>query len=201
MKNLERNGIVKKIISTLLILAIALPYFPISVFAADNGNNSNVERISFNSSWSSGNTEETGTTNDTFGLNYSVTFNDVSTGFQDVRIILDTNKIDGVYDEITLNGIEGTDVVSQGEANGHAEIKLGSVDQGVSVSGQASVKFRNTSSAAARKEPEKEVAYLRNPNYISIIRRGNTLLEVYKYNTKKKDYDYVKLKKRLLQYS
>ena len=164
MKNLERNGIVKKIISTLLILAIALPYFPISVFAADNGNNSNVERISFNSSWSSGDTEETGTTNDTFGLNYSVTFNDVSTGFQDVRIILDTNKIDGVYDEITLNGIEGTDVVSQGEANGHAEIKLGSVDQGVSVSGQASVKFRNTSSAAARHVTVKVVGTYKDPD-------------------------------------
>ena len=36
----------------------------------------------------------------------------------------------------------------------------------------------------AIKGPEEELAYLRHPNYISIIRRGNTLMEVYK-----KDYN------------
>ena len=42
------------------------------------------------------------------------------------------------------------------------------------------------------KGPEEELAYLRHPNYISIIRRGNTLLEVYKFNERKNDYDYEK---------
>ena len=32
----------------------------------------------------------------------------------------------------------------------------------------------------AIKGPEEELAYLKHPNYISIIRRGNTLLEIYK---------------------
>ena len=40
----------------------------------------------------------------------------------------------------------------------------------------------------AIKGPEEELAYLKHPNYISIIRRGNTLMEVYKYV--KGDYDY-----------
>ena len=31
------------------------------------------------------------------------------------------------------------------------------------------------------KGPEEELAYLKHPDYISIIRRGNTLLEIYKY--------------------
>ena len=34
----------------------------------------------------------------------------------------------------------------------------------------------------AIKGPEEELACLRHPNYISIIRRGNTLMEIYKYN-------------------
>lgn len=33
----------------------------------------------------------------------------------------------------------------------------------------------------AIKGPEEEIAYLNHPNYTSIIRRGNTLLEIYKY--------------------
>ena len=41
----------------------------------------------------------------------------------------------------------------------------------------------------AIKGPEEELAYLRHPNYISIIRRGNTLMEVYEYNKYKQDYD------------
>ena len=42
----------------------------------------------------------------------------------------------------------------------------------------------------AIKGPEEELAYLRHPNYISIIRRGNTLMEIYKYNKMKEDFDY-----------
>ena len=41
----------------------------------------------------------------------------------------------------------------------------------------------------AIKGPEEELAYLRHPNYTSIIRRGNTLLEQYHFNKKKNDYD------------
>ena len=40
----------------------------------------------------------------------------------------------------------------------------------------------------AIKGPEEELAYLKHPNYISIIRRGNTLMEVYKYV--RGDYEY-----------
>jgi len=47
----------------------------------------------------------------------------------------------------------------------------------------------------AIKGPEEELAYLKHPNYISIIRRGNTLLETYTYNNRLQDYE---LQKSLL---
>ena len=40
----------------------------------------------------------------------------------------------------------------------------------------------------AIKGPEEELAYLKHPNYISLIRRGNTLLEEYKWDEYKEDY-------------
>ena len=40
----------------------------------------------------------------------------------------------------------------------------------------------------AIKGPEEELAYLKHPNYISLIRRGNTLLEEYKWDDYKQDY-------------
>ena len=42
----------------------------------------------------------------------------------------------------------------------------------------------------AIKGPEEELAYLKHPNYISIIRRGNTLLEVYKEGRGRDEYKY-----------
>ena len=48
----------------------------------------------------------------------------------------------------------------------------------------------------AIKGPEEELAYLKHPNYISIIRRGNTLLETYTYNDRTKKY---KLQKSFLK--
>ena len=42
----------------------------------------------------------------------------------------------------------------------------------------------------AIKGPEEELAYLRHPNYISIIRRGNTLMEIYKYNKYNEEYEF-----------
>ena len=42
----------------------------------------------------------------------------------------------------------------------------------------------------AIKGPEEELAYLKHPNYISIIRRGNTLMEVYNYYKNKYEYKY-----------
>ena len=42
----------------------------------------------------------------------------------------------------------------------------------------------------AIKGPEEELAYLKHPNYISIIRRGNTLLEVYREGRGREEYIY-----------
>jgi len=42
----------------------------------------------------------------------------------------------------------------------------------------------------AIKGPEEELAYLKHPNYISIIRRGNTLLEVYRKGKGRDEYIY-----------
>ena len=124
MKNLEREKIAKKIISIILILSIVVPYLPLSVFATEGENNSNTQKVDFTANWTSGKAQEEGTTNDTFYLNYDVKFNNVQTGFQDVKLVFDTNKLPGVYDKITLINFTGTTAQSQGEANGHAEIKL-----------------------------------------------------------------------------
>ena len=39
---------------------------------------------------------------------------------------------------------------------------------------------------------DEEKAYIDNPEYLNIIRRGNSLLEEYKYNERRGDYDYLR---------
>ena len=148
MKNLERNGIVKKIISILLILAIALPYFPISVFAAGNDDDDDI--IEFDANWNSGVEVEEGTTNDSFGYNFSLTFNKVTTGFQNVTLEMKTDSVDGAYDTITLRGTTGAEASSV-QGSGYALLSFGNVNQGTSISGQASVTFKNTAAELDRK--------------------------------------------------
>ena len=152
MKNLERNGIVKKVISILLILAMVLPYFPMSVFAeGETGEN---EKVKFSANWS-GKTEgelEEGTTNDSFDFNFSVTFNRVQTGFQNVTIEMKTDDVAGAYDTITLDkskisGVNANTV----QGSGYALLSIGNVDSGVSISGQASVNFKNMNAELERK--------------------------------------------------
>lgn len=147
MKILERNMVVKKIISILLVLAIILPYFPLSVLAANDGDTTG-DKVTFVAKWNDGNNVEEGTTDDTFKLDYSITLNKVPTGFQDVKLILET---DGNYfDKVTIEGTTGANIESQGTAGGYAEIFFGDV-VGAEIGGQASICFRNTDVYAERK--------------------------------------------------
>ena len=147
MKNLERNGIVKKIISLLLILAMVLPYFPMSVLAA--GDEVDTEKIQFSTKWNSNLVKEIGTTNDTFGFNYSFTLNGVPTGFQNVELMIETIKVNNSRDTITIEGITGGTAETT-VGSGLAILNFGNVNQGNSISGQASVVFKNTDAISDR---------------------------------------------------
>ena len=143
MKKQERNRVAKKIISIILILAIVLPYFPLSVFATEN-NNAPKDNVEFNSRWNSGNLKEEGTTDDTFGFNYSIQFNNIETGYQNVKVLIETDTPEsGSNDTVTLMGMSGATASSSSTGNGFAIVTIGNVDKGVHVSGHASVSFKN----------------------------------------------------------
>lgn len=147
MKNLERNGIVKKVISILLILAMVLPYFPMSVLAA--GDEVDTEKIQFSAKWDSNLVKEIGTTDDSFRFNYSFTLNGVPTGFQNVELMIETIKVNNSRDTITIEGITGGSADTT-VGTGLAVLNFGNINQGNSVSGQASVVFKNTDAISDR---------------------------------------------------
>ena len=142
MKKLERNTIAKKLLAILLVIATILPYFPMSVFA-DNESNAGNSSIQFDAKWDSLREVEVGTTNDTFGSNYTFTLNGSSTGFQNVQLLLETDNAAGANDTITVRGITGA-TAQTSEGTGFAVINFGNINQGQEIGGQVSVKFVNS---------------------------------------------------------
>lgn len=142
MKKLERNTIAKKLLAILLVIATILPYFPMSVFA-DNESNAGNSSIQFDAKWDSLREVEVGTTNDTFGSNYTFTLNGSSTGFQNVQLLLETDNAAGANDTVTVRGITGA-TAQTSEGTGFAVINFGNINQGQEIGGQVSVKFVNS---------------------------------------------------------
>lgn len=143
MKKLERNTMVKRILAILLVIATILPYFPASVFAAGEEGNTGNASVQFNAKWSSNNETEEGTTNDTFAGEYSFTLNGAPNGFQNVKLLLETDSATGANDTITIRGISGASAQTS-SGTGFAIIDFGNLNQGQAIGGQFGVKFVNT---------------------------------------------------------
>lgn len=150
MKNLERNTIIKKILVAILILTMIIPYFPMSVFAEDEGNNQ--QPITFTAKWSSNNETEQGTTNDTFGIDFSMSFNNIN-GFQNVGLVIKTDGGTDAFDTVTVQGITGATVDENSThlGSGQAILDLGNINSGTSIGGTASVSFKNLDAIKDRK--------------------------------------------------
>lgn len=150
MKKLVNTNITKKIVAILLTIAILLPSIPLSVFAAENENNSSSDtypndiedKVTVSASWRSGNEIEEGESGDTFTLDYSYSFNGVLTGFQDVKIFIETDKVSGVTDQVQGGQYTG---------DGYAMIEMTSVNSGTSRAGTAAVVFNNHEEYKERK--------------------------------------------------
>jgi len=133
MKNLGEK-VFKKIAAIILILSMIISYLPLSVFAQTESDEEEIDLDNFQliARWKSGNEVET---NATATLEYGVVFNGVQTGFSNVKLYIETDKVDNISDNITTpNSTQG---------NGYAMVNYGKVDTGTSVSGEASVSFGN----------------------------------------------------------
>lgn len=125
------KGIIKKIFIVILLLAIIIPYFPIAVFADNTENNDFSDKINFSVRWKSGKEIETGSAE----LEYVIVFNGVQTGFRNIKVFMETNKVENLIDSISCtNSTEGA---------GWAQVNYGSKNTGTSISGDANVYFGN----------------------------------------------------------
>lgn len=139
MKKLVNTNLTKKIIAILLTIAILLPSLPLSVFAANDENDNTFpndieDKVTISANWRSGNEIEEGLSGDTFTLDYSYSFNGVLTGFQDVKIFIETDDVRGVVDQV-LGG--------QYTGPGYAMTAIPSVNSGTNYNGTAGVVFNN----------------------------------------------------------
>ena len=156
MKKLKEGNIMKKLIATLLIIAMLLPQIPFYVFAADGDESS--EEVVFNVEWLSGNETEEVHSNQTVGLKYQISFNQIESGFKDIKLLIQTDEVTqditgSVQDYVTCNGSTLT-------GNGFAQIEYGNKDAGQSVLGEASVKFGD-----AKIEMDREVKLILKTTY------------------------------------
>lgn len=125
------KGIIKKIFAIVLLLVIIIQYFPIAVLADNSENDDFSDKINFSVKWKSGKKIETGNA----GLEYIIVFNGVQTGFRNVKVFMETNKVDNIRDSIDCaNSTRGT---------GWAQVNYGSKETGTSISGDAFVRFGN----------------------------------------------------------
>ena len=125
------KGIIKKIFVVILLLAIIIPYFPIAVFADNTENNDFSDKINFSVRWKSGKEIETGSAE----LEYVIVFNGVQTGFRNIKVFMETNKVENLIDSIScINSTEGA---------GWAQVNYESKNTGTSISGDANVYFGN----------------------------------------------------------
>ncbi|MBR2241354.1 MAG: hypothetical protein IJ890_08280 [Clostridia bacterium] len=139
MKNLGEK-VFKKIAAIILILSMIISYLPLSVFAQTESDEEEIDLDNFQliARWASGNEVETQTAlsdGATATLEYGVVFNGVQTGFRNVKLYIETDKVDNIRDYVTTaNSTQG---------NGYAMVNYGKVDTGTSVSGGATVRFGN----------------------------------------------------------
>ena len=139
MKNLGEK-VLKKFAVIILILSMIISYLPLSVFAQTESDEEEIDLDNFEviARWKSGNEVETQTAyanGATATLEYGVVFNGVQTGFSNVKLYIETDKVTNITDYITTpNSTQG---------NGYAMINYGKVDTGTSVSGEATVRFGN----------------------------------------------------------
>ena len=125
------KGIIKKIFAIVLLLAIIIQYFPIAVLADNTEKDDFSDKINFSVKWKSGKEIETGNA----GLEYIIVFNGVQTGFRNVKVFMETNKVDNIIDSISC--------VKSTTGTGWAQVNYGSKETGTSISGDAFVKFGN----------------------------------------------------------
>ena len=165
MKNLVKGNLMKKIISIILILAIMIPYFPMSVFANDEetteNDNDYAGIIDLDVAW---NNQELlnegvleGYATNTYSFKYTLKLNQIQTGFKNVRVFIETDQVDGVYDDVTSpNSTRG---------NGYAIVNYENQNTGVSLQEDVSVGFRNYSEKLDRKVTVKVTGTYKDPTF------------------------------------
>ena len=161
MERVQFNTIMKKIFAIILIVAILLPYFPKMTFAAQVAEPEEVANIiTDNVNWKSGNQTEDGTSSQQFAIQYSATFNRITTGFRNVELLFYTDQVQGVNDVLTIDssvaGVKET-------GNGYATIHFDSVNMGVSFAGEVNVLFGKANTELDRKLYYKVTGYYTDP--------------------------------------
>ena len=139
MKNLVKGNILKKFISIILILAIVIPYLPMSVFANDGDETEENEYagiVDLDVAWKTGDEVLNGYTANNYNQQYTLKLNQISSGFEDVKVNIETDNVAGVNDYVYCS-------IQEMSGNGFATINQRKRDTGSSLQENVSVGFRN----------------------------------------------------------
>lgn len=149
MKKITDGKFFQKIITILLIFVMLSSYLPmLVVFAEDTSESDYADKIALDVNWQGGDTNTTGTTADTYTLEYNLKFNGVPTGFKNVQMYIKTDKINNVSDSVTAKSNSSAEFMENGT---YSYISFGDKNTGLELGGSASVKFGNDGEQHERK--------------------------------------------------
>ncbi|MBR2240285.1 MAG: hypothetical protein IJ890_02725 [Clostridia bacterium] len=166
MKNLVKGNILKKFISIILILAIVIPYLPMSVFANDGDETEENEYagiVDLDVAWKTGDEVLNGYATNNYNLQYTLKLNQISSGFEDVKVNIETDNVAGVNDYVYCR-------IQEMSGNGFATINYGKRDTGSSLQENVSIGFRNKNEVLNRTVTVKATGRYKdanNPNAIN----------------------------------
>ena len=165
MKNLVKGNLLKKFISIILILAIVIPYLPMSVFANDEQETEENEFagiVDLDVAWTTGDEILNGYATNNYKLQYTLRLNQIASGFEDVKVNIETDNVAGVNDYVYCS-------IQEMSGNGFSTINYGNKDTGSSLQENVSVGFRNKNETLNRTVTVKATGKYKdasNPNAI-----------------------------------
>lgn len=140
MEKLAGNKILQKLIALTMIFIMLFSYFPMLSFAADE-NDKKEEDVVLEVKWAERNIGEDGILNaytgNSYGLTYNLKFNNIPTGFQDVKLDI-TNKAGTPIATINANPNAEAENIQNGQ---YSQIMFGNKNTGKEFGGAATVTF------------------------------------------------------------
>lgn len=140
MEKCERDKVLRKLIAFAIVSIMLFSYFPMLLLATEE-NDEKEENVVLEVKWAGNDVGEDGIlnayTNSSYGLTYNLKFNNIPTGFQDVKLAI-TNKAGTPIATIISNENAEAEKIQNGQ---YSQITFGNKNTGKEFGGAATVTF------------------------------------------------------------